>query len=158
GLMKGHCLFLAAGMAMLSLLTRGFALENYALSKKIVEGHVTYHLTDAGRRMEFSLAPDIGNLGYALRVNGKDVFVPPDSLQSVAEGRKSGFGNPFLAPFANRIAHDYYFFQGRKYLLNDALGNLRRDQFKQVIHGLLMFDTRWQVVKSGASESEGAYV
>jgi len=55
-------------------------------------------------------------------------------------------------------AHEYYYFEGKKYLLNDAIGNMLRDQFKQPLHGLLVFETRWKVVKSGASDSEGAFV
>jgi len=130
----------------------------YAVSKKVVEGHTTYHLIDAARKMDFGLVPDMGNFGYEFKVNGKDVFIPPESFQSYLARRWFGSGNPFLAPWANRIGQDYYYFQGKKYLLNDALGNLLRDQFKQVIHGLLVFDPRWEVQKSGASAAQGAFL
>ncbi len=136
----------------------GFATGKYAVSSKVVEGHATTHLLDTSRNMDFGLVPDIGNFGYEFKVNNKDVLIPPSSFKSYVESHKLGSGCPFLAPWANRIDHDYYYFDGKKYLLNDALGNLMRDQFNQVIHGLLVFDPRWEVVKTGASDADGAFV
>jgi len=130
----------------------------YSVAKKVVEGHTTYHLLDARRKMDVGIVPDIGNFAYEFRVNGKDVLVPAESLQRYLDLHRNYYGNPFLAPWANRIDRDHYFFQGRKYLLNDALGNFRRDQFNLPIHGLLVFENRWEVVKTGASEGEGAFV
>ncbi len=136
----------------------GFAAGNYAVAKKVVEGHTTYHLLDSARKMDFGLVPDIGNFGYEFKVNGKDVLIPPESFKTYLEKRWFCCGIPFLAPWANRIDHDYYYFQDKKYLLNDSLGNFLRDQFKQPIHGLLVFDSRWKVLKSGASDAEGASI
>jgi aldose 1-epimerase len=131
---------------------------NYSVSKKVVEGHTTYHLVDLSRHMDFGVVPDIGNLGYEFKVNGKDLLIPVQSFESYKQKHWFCCGSPFLAPWANRIDQDYYYFQDKKYLLNDALGNLLRDQFNQVIHGLLVFDSRWEVTKAGASDAEGAFV
>lgn len=136
----------------------GLAVGKYAVTKKVVEGHTTYHLIDSTRKMDFGLVPDIGNFGYEFKVNGKDVLIPPESFESYIKQRWFCCGNPFLAPWANRIDQDYYYFQDKKYLLNDALGNILRDQFKQAIHGLLVFDPRWEVTKTGASPARGAYI
>ncbi len=136
----------------------GFAVENYSVSKKTVEDHTTYHLLDASRKMDFGVVPDIGNLGYEFKVNGHDVLIAPQSFQSYLETRKFCCGNPFLAPWANRIDRDYYYFQEKKYLLNDNLGNLLRDQFKQVIHGLLGFESRWEIANTGGSNRQGAFI
>lgn len=136
----------------------GSAVGNYSVSRKVVEGHTTYHLVDASRNMEFGVVPDIANLGYEFKVNHHDVLIPLESFKSYLETRKLSCGLPFLAPWANRIDHDYYFFQGKKYLLNDGLGNLSRDQFQQVIHGLLLREPRWEVVATGGSDSEGAFM
>src|SRR5712692_8537520 len=150
--------FLTLLIALLSLPPGGFAVSKYSTSKKIVEGHTTYHLLDSTRRMEAGVVPDVGNLVYEFKVNGKDVLLPPKSLQSYRETHWFCCGSPFLSPWANRIDHDYYYFQGKKYLLNDALGNLLRDNFGQALHGLVAFDARWEVVKAGASDAEGAWL
>jgi len=132
---------------------------NYSVTKKIVEGHTTYHLADARRKMEFGIVPDIGNFGYEFKVNGNDVFITPDSFKAYVEKRWFGWGNPFMAPFANRIDHDYYYFQGKKYLLNDSLGNLMRvPPSNYVLHGVLVYEPRWEVAKTGASDAEGAFI
>ena len=128
---------------------------NYALVKKTVEGHLTYHLIDTSRKLDVGIVPDIGNFTYEFKMNGKDVLIPTDSLSHFLDKRWFCCGIPFLAPFANRIDKDYYYFQGKKYLLNDELGNvLRLPDTRLAIHGLLVFDPRWQVVASGAGEAE----
>ena len=55
-------------------------MGNFSIAKKKVEGHTTYHLRDRKVKMDFSLAPDIGNWGYSLKANGKEVFYAPVSL------------------------------------------------------------------------------
>lgn len=133
-------------------------MGKYRVTAKKVEGHLTYHLLDVSRKMDFGLVSDIGNFGYEFKVNGQDVLIPAPSFRTYLEAHRTSCGNPFLAPWANRIDRDYYFFQGKKYLLNEALGNLRRDQFKQVLHGLLCFESRWEVVKKGATPAGGAFL
>ncbi len=156
--MKLGNLFLAVWIVIFSIPSGGYAVGKYSVSKKVVEGRTTYHLLDTSRNMDFGVVPDIGNLGYEFKVNGKDVLIPPESFKGYLEKYWFCCGSPFLAPWANRIPQDFYYFQGKKYLLNPDMGNLLRDQFKQVIHGLVTFDARWEVVKSGASDTQGAYV
>ena len=85
--------------------------------------------------------------------------IAPDSLEAYRKERGLGRGNPLMAPFANRIDREHYFFQGKKYLLNDELGNfIRAGGSNLPIHGLLAYDTRWEVVKSGASDKSGAFL
>lgn len=156
--MKLHGGIFTLIFVLLILPTEAFAVGRYSVSKKVVEGHVTYHLLDSSRHMDFGVVPDIGNLGYEFKMNGKDVLISPQSLKSYVEKRGFCCGSPFLSPWANRIDRDYYYFQGKKYLLNDALGNLLRDQFNQVIHGLLVFESRWEVVTSAASDARGAFL
>jgi aldose 1-epimerase len=130
---------------------------NFTVRKTIVEGHTTFHLTDGRRKMTFSVVPDIGNWGYSFKVNEKDVLLPPDSLDPCLKEHALSRGNPLMAPFANRIDRDYYFFDGKKYLLNGDLGNfLRTPPSDYPIHGLLACDKRWEVIRTGASDSAGA--
>jgi len=107
--------------------------------------------------MSVGIVPELGNLAYEFKANGKDVLIPPDSLKAYVERHSFGSGIPFLAPYANRINHDYYHFEGKRYLLNDAIGNLLRDDSRQPIHGLVVFERRWKVVKTGATNSLGAF-
>jgi aldose 1-epimerase len=144
---------------MACVLPSGFAAGNYSVSKQDVEGRTTYHLLDTSRKMDFGVVPDMGNFAYQFKVNGKDVLIPPESIHDYLEKRWFCCGIPFLAPWANRIDQDYYYFEGKKYLLNNDLGNLLHvPPFNLVIHGLLVFDTHWYVVKTGASNSEGAFI
>ncbi len=134
-------------------------MGNFAIVKKKVEGHTTYHLGDRRKKMEFAIAPDIGNWGYSFKVNGHEVFHAPASLEQYIKDRGLGSGNPLMAPFANRIDRDYYYFEGRKYLLNGDLGNfLRTSPTNFPIHGLLSYDKRWEVVKTSASDGTGATI
>jgi aldose 1-epimerase len=65
-------------------------------------------------------------------------------------------GIPFLAPWANRIDGLAYWVNDRKYLLNQALGNLRLDSNQKPIHGLLLFSPDWVVI-SAAADGESAH-
>ena len=135
-----------------------FSAGSYAVTKKVVEGHTTYHLLDAGRKMDFGVVPDLGDFGYELKVKGKNLFVSPESLKAYREQRWFCCGMPILWPWVGRIDRDHYFFQGKKFFFNNALGNLQLDQAKLPTHGLLSFDPRWEVVKTGASDAEGAFI
>jgi aldose 1-epimerase len=156
--MKTRRALLALTCFFLLLLQGGLAVDNYAVKKEVVEGHTTYHLLDSKLKMDVGIVPDIGNLAYQFKVNGKDVLIPVESFKDYLEKHTFGWGIPFLAPWANRIDSEYYYFEGKKYLLNQELGNFRRDQFNQPIHGLLAYDTRWKVMKTGGSNPEGAFV
>jgi aldose 1-epimerase len=136
----------------------GLAVENYSVKKEVVEGHTTYHLLDSKLHMDLGIVPDIGNFAYQFKVNGKDVLIPVESFKDYLEKHTFGWGIPFLAPWANRIDNDYYYFEGKKYLLNASLENIIRDNFKQPLHGLLIYETRWKVVKTGGTTQEGAFV
>jgi len=134
-------------------------LANYTVEGRTVEGHRAYHLIDRRRRMDYGVIPDIGNWGYSFTVNGRDVLLPPDSVEQYIKDRSLGRGNPIMAPFANRIDRDHYFFNGKKYLLNGDLGNfLRTPSTDYPIHGLLAYDERWQVVDTSFSDFSGASV
>jgi aldose 1-epimerase len=144
---------------MMAAVCSAFAAENYSVEKKTVEGYTTYHLVDAQRKMEVGIVPQMGNVVYEFKVNTKDALIPVDSLKEFLAERKVSAGMAFLAPWANRIDQDYYYFNGKKYLLNDSLGNLPHiAPYNMVIHGLLVFSPHWRVVKQGASDAEGAFI
>jgi len=82
--------------------------------------------------------PAHGNSVRSLKLGGEE-FVwtgEPGALDGI----------PLLAPWANRIDGFEYRANGRKYVLNSALGNLRLDKLGQPIHGLLLFADAWRAV------------
>ncbi len=143
-------------LLVLSQATTVLAADDYSIANQVVAGHATYHLRDARRHMEVGIVPDLGNYTYEFKANGKDVLIPAPPFPEYIQKHTFGWGIPFLAPYANRIDHDYYYFERKKYLLNDSLGNMMRDQFQQPLHGVLAFEKRWEILESRASDSEGA--
>ena len=132
-------------------------MSNYSAQKITVDGFEVVRLADAAHHTEVSVIPSIGNFAYEMKVNGHDVLYWP--YKSLADFKaKPGFaGVPFLAPWANRLDEDAFWANGKKYLLNPDLGNLRRDQNKLPIHGLVSYATDWQVVGVKADD-KGAEV
>lgn len=92
-----------------------------------------------------SIAPKVGNTAYEFLVNGKNAFWFP--FQSVGEfaRRPDLCGNPFLAPWANRLDEDAFYANGIRYELNRSIDNYLRDPLGQPIHGLLLFANQWEV-------------
>lgn len=146
-------------VALFGAAPRSIAAGRYAVEKRLIEGHTTYHLMDSSRKMDFGVVPDIGNLAYEFKDNGKDVLIPVTSFKSFLEKHWFCCGIPILAPWADRIDEMGYYFQGKKYLLNDGMGNLLHVPPDNLpLHGVLVFDSRWQVIKSGASDADGAFI
>ncbi|HEY2016301.1 MAG TPA: aldose 1-epimerase [Bryobacteraceae bacterium] len=119
---------------------------NYTARRTVVDGIEVVQLADAAHHLEVSIAPSIGNMAYSIKSHGKDiVWFPYHSPADLKEDPRFCCV-PFLAPWANRIDGDAYWANGKKYLLNPDLGNLRRDQHQKPIHGLLNFSPAWTVV------------
>ena len=64
---------------------------------------------------------------------------------------------PSWRPWANRIAGDGFWANGKHYLFNSELGNLNRDGNKNPIHGLLTTSNLWNVVEA-KDDDRGAWV
>ena len=120
--------------------------QTYSARKMAVDSIEVVRLTDSVHQTEVSIAPSIGNLAYEMKVNGKNLFwLPCDTLAELAAKPRHA-GNPFLAPWANRLDQDAFWANGKKYLLNAGLGNLGRDGNGKPIHGLVTFTPAWRVV------------
>jgi aldose 1-epimerase len=86
-----------------------------------------------------------------MKVKGKRVFWSPYSSPGELKDKPVLMGNPFLAPWANRIDSDAYYVNGKKFLLNRELNNIRSDGNRNPIHGLLLF-ANWTVKSLTAGE------
>ena len=128
--------------------------QNYSIERLKVDDTEVIRLVDAARDVRVSVAPSLGNNAYEMKVKGRDIMWSP--FMSLAEYRAKPrhMGNPFLAPWANRLDHDGFWANGRHYVLNPELKNFGRDQHGQPIHGLVV-NAPWEVVEAKA-DAQGA--
>jgi aldose 1-epimerase len=130
--------------------------SGYSARRTVVDGIETAELTDAAHQLEVSIAPPLGNMAYEMKAAGKNIlWFPFHSPGGFSEDPRH-CGVPFLAPWANRIDGDAYWVNGRRYLLNPGLGNLRRDPHQHPIHGVLNFSPEWTLVSADASAGRAA--
>jgi aldose 1-epimerase len=144
----------AALVLLLPLMTEA---ANYSARRSVVDGVEVVQLADAARNVHVSIAPSIGNMAYEMSVRGKNILWTPFYGLDELKDKPQLCCIPFLGPWANRIDGDAYWVNGKKYLLNPDLGNLRRDNHQKPIHGLLNFSPLWTVTALGADE-HSAYV
>ena len=123
---------------------------NYTAQKFTVDGLDVLRLTDAVRATEVSIARSMGNNSYEMKVNGKNAFWMPFTSLKAWEANPSYAGNPFLAPWANRLDEDAFYANGKRYPLNPGLGNFRRDGNGLPIHGLLAYWPEWELTSLAA--------
>ena len=126
--------------------------ESYSAATVTVDSTEVVRLKDSVNRIEVSICPSVGNIAYDMRVNGKQVLLPPPGTLAEWKAKPAQAGIPFLAPWANRMDPDSYWANGKKYLLNPEAGNLRRDANGLAIHGLVLFASGWRVVRVHADE------
>jgi aldose 1-epimerase len=125
----------------------------YTALTAVVDGFEVARLADLPRRMEVSVVPSIGNMAYEFKVGGRNLLWTAFENLADLKQKKTLCGIPILAPWANRIDQDAYWANGRRYLLNAGLGNLRRDGNGKPIHGLLSFSSVWKLVELKADDS-----
>ena len=130
---------------------------NYSATQTAADGVAIVRLSDAVHKAEVSIVPSVGNMAYEFKVNGKNALWFPYTKVSDFAAHPQFCGIPFLAPWANRLDDYAFYANGKKFLLNPNLGNLRPDQNHLPIHGLLMFSSYWTVVEAKA-DSESAHV
>lgn len=144
-----------AVILLLSTLTM-FAASKYSAVRVMTEGIEEVVLRDEVRQHEVRMVPSLGNNSHSYKVKGQEIFWSPYKTLSEFKAKPANLGNPFLAPWANRIDSQTYFANGKKYQLNPELGNYRSDGFKQPIHGLIMY-APWKVIRVEAND-DGAWV
>lgn len=128
----------------------------YLVDTATVDGIEVVKLKDPSRKMEVTIVPSMGNNSVSFTVAGKEYFWSPEMTLAEWKAKPGMRGNPFLAPWANRIGGWAYWANGKKYLLNRELGNVRADQNQNPIHGMLTYASDWQVVEK--STGDGAFV
>jgi aldose 1-epimerase len=135
-------------LAIPSLAVASFA-QNYTAEKTTDHGIDVVHLTDAVSGVEVAIAPTYGNLAYEMKVHGKNIlFFPLADVSELKKTRAAG-GNPFLAPWSNRLGELDFWANGKKYIFNTTLGNIR---LPVPIHGVLLNSPYWEVIEVKADK------
>lgn len=129
----------------------------YGAEDNTVGGIQIVKLIDHDNKTEVSVLVSIGNNAFDMKVNGKPVFWSPYADIKDQKAKPAMLGNPFLAPWANRLDHDGFKFDGKEYPLNKSYGNVRRDGNGLPIHGLITYTDRWEVKEARVS-GEAAWV
>ena len=129
----------------------------YAAERATVDGIEVVRLSDGAKKTEVSIVPSVGNIAYDMKVYGKPILYFP--YKSLAEFKKNPglCGVPFLGPWANRLDQMAFYANGKKFMLNEELGNIHKDPNGLPIHGLLSFSDLWIVVEVKA-DGKGAHV
>lgn len=125
---------------------------NYSAEKLPQDGIEIVRLTDAARKTQVSILSSIGNNAYEMKVNGVNVIWFPSASVADFKAKPTFAGNPFLAPWANRLDHDGFHANGKHYTTNRGLNNYRLDGFKHPIHGVLAYSPHWKVVSLRGGE------
>lgn len=130
-------------------------MNNYSIRETTEDGAKVYVLRDAERDTEVKVAPGVGNVASAMTVHGKPVlWAPYASAGEWAKHPGAMGGVPFLWPWANRIDGLSYWVNGKKYVINPELGNVRIGPVPTPIHGLLLSATQWKVTRAEATQTE----
>jgi aldose 1-epimerase len=131
--------------------TRSSAAAPYAARSK--DGVV--QLEDAKHQIVVSILPSVGNAAYEMTVKGTNILrFPYPSLEAFKTKPTRHAGNPFMAPWANRLDELAFYANGKKYPFNMELGNVRGPR---PIHGLVTYTSQWKVVEARA-DARSAWV
>jgi aldose 1-epimerase len=121
------------------------SLNNYSATKVTVDGFDVLRLKDATGQAEVLIARTVGCNAYRMTVRGRSILRSPPSLDALRQ-KPVFFGNPLMAPWANRMVPDEFNANGKHYRLNPDLGNFLRDNRGQAMHGLLTGWPDWELV------------
>lgn len=119
---------------------------HYFAARGTVDGVEIVRLSDTARSLAVSIVPSIGNMAYEFTLDGRNLLWFPFETPAALKATPTLCGIPFLAPWANRLDRDAFWANGKEYALNPGLGNLRLDNHRHPIHGLLNFSSAWQVI------------
>jgi aldose 1-epimerase len=111
-------------------------------------------LEDAKSQTAVSIVTSVGAVAFEMKVKGTNVLYFPFASLEEFKSRPSLSGIPFLGPWANRLDEDAFYANGKKYIFNMELGNVRG---AIPIHGFLTATDHWQVVEAKA-DRDSAWV
>jgi aldose 1-epimerase len=136
-------------LALCITLSVASTAPNYTAERTSDHGIDIVRMTDAAGGIEVAIAPSVGNRLYEMKVHGKNVL--NTALDDVVDFRKrlETGGIPFLAPWGNRLGEQDFWANGKEYIFNMTLGNVRGPV---PIHGLLGTSPYWEVTEVKADK------
>lgn len=126
------------------------AFAQYAAQR---DGDVV-RLEDAKSQTVVSIVTSVGNEAFEMKVRGTNALYFPYASLDEFKSHPSLSGIPFLGPWANRLDEDAFYANGKKYVFNMELGNVRG---AIPIHGFLSATNHWEVVEVKA-DHDSAWV
>jgi aldose 1-epimerase len=118
------------------------ASQNYTAERLSDHGVDIVRLTDSANGAEVAIAPSLGNRLYEMKAHGKNILnSAPDDVSDFQKRVEFG-GIPFLAPWANRLSEEDFWANGKRYIFNMTLGNVRAPL---PTHGLVRDSPFWEV-------------
>lgn len=112
-------------------------------------------LEDTKHQIVVSIVPSAGNAAYSMTVKGTNILRSPyPSIEAFKAKPTRHAGNPFMAPWANRLDELAFYANGKKYPFNMELGNVRGPR---PIHGLVTYAPQWKVIEARA-DKDSAWV
>ena len=142
-----------ATIALLLLPMASFA-QNYKAEQVVDHDVPIVRLSDASHGVEVSIAPGIGNRAYEMKVHGKNILYFPFADVGDFQKRPRLSGIPFLAPWADLLNEPAFWANGKKYVFNMELGNVRGNMPS---HGFLVTSPLWKVTQV-AADARSAHV
>jgi aldose 1-epimerase len=128
--------------------------QNYKAEQISDHGVSIVRLNDAANDVEVSIAPSVGNNAYEMKVHGKNILYFPHADAGEFQKRPRLGGIPFLAPWADLLNEPAFWANGKKYVFNMTLGNVRGNMPS---HGLLVYSPLWRVTEV-AADARSAHV
>lgn len=116
-------------------------MAEYTVGSESRDGVEVYRLQES-EQVFAELTPSLGNNLFSLHIDGPVLEVV--DWKTYLE-KPTSYGIPILFPFPNRVSGDAFNFDGERYELNPSR------------HGFVR-SKPWNVVESGASEEDGAWV
>jgi aldose 1-epimerase len=126
--------------------------SRYSVAKEQQEGMTVYILSDQQSNCKAKIVPEFGNncYSYSFNVEGEEIDIidsPPDL--TALKNRASGYGNPILFPFPNRIREGKFKFEGQHYQFDVLRPGANS------IHGMVL-DRTWKAEDASATDGDGA--
>jgi aldose 1-epimerase len=128
--------------------------QDYRAERTSDHGIPVVRLFDVVNKVEVAVVPEVGNTGYEMKVNGKNILYFPFADVAAFKARPQLSGIPFLAPWGNRLDQQAFFANGKKYNFDMEYGNVRG---QIPIHGLLTTSPHWEVVTVAADSRSARY-
>jgi aldose 1-epimerase len=135
-------------LVLLLLLAILYANGQYAVHQS---GRIV-RLEDTKNQMTVTVIPTIGALAIEFTVKGTNILRSKWASVDEFLAKPTSTGIPYRGPWFNRLDEHAFWANGKKYIFNDGLGNIRG---AQAMSGFVMLDaeSQWKLIEFKADAS-----